>query len=325
MRIAMCLEDVPNIKWHLAAQMGVTDAVAIRWPNTDLPIWDYLTLARVQATYADFGFALRVIEGWVPMDAIRLGSEARDIEMERLVATIRNMGALGIEVFCYNWMARHNWLRTSTTVRTRGGALTTSYSNKIASADPAHKAVPDVTEDHLWGTLARFLEEILPVAEEAGVKLAMHPDDPPLSPVFGTGRIMRSVDAFERLLSLSSSPSNGLTFCQGNFCAMGSDIPAVIRQLGRDGRIHFVHFRDVRGTAEEFTEVFHDDGPTDMYAAMEAYRDIGFSGVMRPDHAPVMYGEANENPGYESLGRLFAVGYMRGLIEGVENARRAQP
>jgi len=322
-QIAMCLEDEPNAKWHLALQMGVTEAVAIRRYDTDIPIWDYLTLARIKQRYEDFGFRLRVIEGWLPMDAVRLNTENRALELDRVLRTIENMGALGIDCFCYNWMARHNWMRTSTTTRLRGGALTTSYSHRIGSAMPGVSDKVEIPEEFLWDTLAQFLEEALPVAEAAGVNLAMHPDDPPLSPLFGTGRIMRTPEAFERLLSMSDSKANGITFCQGNFAAMGADVPAQIRKLGADGRIHFVHFRDVQGGPEEFTEVFHDEGPTDMFETMRAYRDIGFQGVMRPDHAPVMYGEKNEAPGYEALGRLFAVGYMKGLIEGVDKTRDA--
>ncbi len=318
MRIAMCLEAEPDAKWHFARQMGLADAVALRVPGDDVPLWDFLVMARLKARFEDFGLRLAVLEGWIPMEDIKLDGPDRPRQMENLKAAVRNMGALGIPVLCYNWMARHNWLRTSVTTRTRGGALTTTYSHAVAGADPRHRNRAEVSEEFLWGSLRRFLDEVAPVAEEAGVKLAMHPDDPPLSPVFGTGRIMRSPEAFERLLSLHPSPVNGMTFCQGNFAAMGVDVPATIRRLGVSGRIHFVHFRDVRGDAREFTEVFHDDGPTDMWEAMRAYRDIGFDGVMRPDHAPSMYGEPNATPGYEALGRLFAVGYMKGLIEGVD-------
>jgi mannonate dehydratase len=126
---------------------------------------------------------------------------------------------------------------------------------------------------------------------------------------------MCSVDAFEQVLSLSSSANHGITFCQGNFALMTSDVPATIRQLGRDNRIHFAHFRDTRGTADNFIETFHDEGPTDMLACMKAYFDIGYEGVIRSDHVPTLEGESNDSPGYAELGRLFAVGYMTGLRE----------
>jgi mannonate dehydratase len=175
----------------------------------------------------------------------------------------------------------------------------------------------EVSEDHLWETLRYFLERVIPVAEEAGVKLAMHPDDPPLSPIRGLARIMRSVENYQRLLDMFPSPVNGVTLCQGNFALMTDDLPGVIRHFGAQGKIFFVHMRDVRGTPEHFVETFHDDGQTDMLACMKAYRDIGFDGVLRPDHVPTMLNEANEQAGYTAVGRLFAIGYLKGLREAV--------
>jgi mannonate dehydratase len=144
----------------------------------------------------------------------------------------------------------------------------------------------------------------------------MHPDDPPLPEFLGRARIMNSVESFERLVRLVPSPSNAICFCQGTFAEMGEDIPAAIRRLGP--HIRYVHFRDVRGTRERFVETFHDNGPTDMAAAMRAYREIGFDGPMRPDHVPQLVGEEDGPPGYTMLGRLFAFGYMRGLMHAIE-------
>ncbi len=121
----------------------------------------------------------------------------------------------------------------------------------------------------MWDNLQYFLEKIIPVAERAGVKLAMHPDDPPLSPIRGLGRIMRSVENFQRLIDLVPSPVNGITLCQGNFALMTDDLPGVIRQFGKQGKIFFVHLRDVRGTPEKFEETFHDDGQTDLLACLQ--------------------------------------------------------
>jgi mannonate dehydratase len=144
----------------------------------------------------------------------------------------------------------------------------------------------------------------------------MHPDDPPLDEFLGKARIMNSVEGFERLVKLVPSPSNAICFCQGTFAEMGLDIPATIRRLGK--HICYVHFRDVRGTADAFTETFHDNGPTDMVAAMRAYRAIGFDGPIRPDHVPQLAGEDDGEPGYTIKGRLFAFGYMRGLMQATE-------
>jgi mannonate dehydratase len=161
------------------------------------------------------------------------------------------------------------------------------------------------------------LERVLPIAEAAGVKLAVHPDDPPLAQVGGVPRILNTVQDFDRLLDLAPSPANGITLCQGNFAMMTPDLPGTIRRFGEQGKIFFVHFRDVRGTAGDFQETFHDDGQTALLACLRAYRDIGYSGLLRPDHVPTLAGEANDAPGYEVLGRLHAIGYIRGLSEAV--------
>ena len=128
---------------------------------------------------------------------------------------------------------------------------------------------------------------------------------------------MTSVEAFERAIETVPSERNGITMCQGNFALMTDDMPGTIRHLGSAGAIKFVHFRDVRGTPAHFVETWHDNGPTDMLECLRAYRDIGFQGVLRPDHVPTMHGEDNAKPGYAVLGRLFAIGYIRGLDEAV--------
>jgi mannonate dehydratase len=186
------------------------------------------------------------------------------------------------------------------------------------SAAPPRPESDLTAEPALWENFEYFLTRVVPVAEKAGVRLALHPDDPPISPVRGLGRIMRTVEAFERVIELVPSEFNGITLCQGNFALMTDDLPAVIRDFGSAGAINFVHFRDVRGTPEHFVETFHDDGPTDMLECLRAYADVGYTGVLRPDHVPTLFGEANDKPGYAVLGRLFAVGYIRGLAEAVD-------
>ena len=124
---------------------------------------------------------------------------------------------------------------------------------------------------------------------------------------------MRNVENYQRLLELVPSPMNGITLCQGNFTLMTDDLPTVIRQFA--DKIFFVHMRDVAGVPAKFQETFHDAGKTDMVACMRAYRDIGFSGVLRPDHVPTMAGDDNEHAGYSAIGRLFAIGYLKGIRE----------
>ncbi|MDE2747834.1 MAG: mannonate dehydratase [Chloroflexota bacterium] len=319
-QIAEMLPPVHSRLWDLAAQCGVTQAVgALDFAGhyDAAPPWSYTSLLRVKNAYEDGGFELAVIESRPPLTAAKLGLPGRDEEIDSVCELIDAMGRLGIPVWCYEWMPVLNWMRTSTTIRSRGGALVTGYDHS-QMLDAPLTDYGEVSEAQLWESLHYFLERVLPVAEAAGVKLAMHPDDPPLSPIRGLGRIMRSVDSFQRLLDLAPSEINGITLCQGNFTLMTDDLPAVIRRFA--DKIFFVHMRDVAGGPEKFEETFHDAGRTDMVACMRAYRDISFNGVLRPDHVPTMAGDDNERAGYSSIGRLFAIGYLKGIREAVYGA-----
>ena len=314
MKFAFFLQPEPNEMWQVAAQLGVTEAVASlpRARSGGLAPWDFLPLLHMKQRFANVGLNVAVIESAPPMDSIKLGLPGRDEEIDHVCELLTNMGAVGIPVWCYNFMAVFGWLRTSTSTPSRGGALVTSYDHELMAQAPLTEAGV-VSEEQLWDNFAYFLERVVPVAERAGVKLALHPDDPPISPIRGVSRIFTNVEAFKRAMALVPSPYNGLTFCQGSFSTMGANIPATIRAL--KDYIQFVHFRDIRGTARRFVETFHDDGPTNMLEAMRCYHEIGFDGVMRPDHVPTLAGDANDTPGYTTRGRIYALGYMRGLAE----------
>jgi mannonate dehydratase len=315
------LEQPPHPFWRTLRQVGIERAVGIlprfhadwREQTGERP-WDYAPLAHYRDQVAEAGLTLDVIEDNPPMDLLRLGRPGRDEELEAVCTLIRNMGALGIRVWCYNWMPVLGWLRTSVAVSGRGGASVSGWDlSRLANSPLTPAGVVD--SEALWSNLEWFLTRVCPVAEEAGVTLAMHPDDPPVSPIRGIARIMSSVESFERLLELSSSSAHAVTFCQGNFTLMTDDVPGLIRELGP--RIAFVHFRDVRGTPKRFVETFHDDGQTDMFACMRAYRDINFSGVIRVDHVPTLEGDVASVAGYSHQGRLHAIGYMAGLRDAV--------
>ncbi|MFC6976636.1 mannonate dehydratase [Halomicroarcula sp. GCM10025709] len=314
---ALVLPHEPDDRWHLARQMGVDDAVIHPLEIGDgRTQWSYDDLQGLSNWLAEVGLNFSVLEGAVPIsDRIRLGREGRDEDIEVFKEFLRNCGEVGIPVVCYDWMAGVRWARTAAHVEARGGSYVTEFDIEKTRGGP--ETLPDATHEDLWDGIEYFLQEVTPVAEEAGVKLGLHPDDPPRESLRDIPRIATSVENYDRVLAAYDSEYNGVTFCQGNFAAMGADIPAAIEQFGE--KINFVHFRDIEGDEDAFVETWHDDGPTDMLAAMRAYeRHVDDDVPMRPDHVPTMAGEDNSNPGYHTKGRLFAIGYMRGLREQVQ-------
>lgn len=319
MRLATVLTPLSDENLRLAAQCGVTDVVH-RYPGEDPAV-----LPEAKRRFAAFGLSLSVVEGYLPIENIKLGCDDGR-ELEQMKTLLRRMAEADVRLLCYNFMTGTDWVRTRLDAPERGGAKVTAFDLADVDAavrlgyrpadDERDQLARQLTPGQLWDHLERFLNALLPVAEACGVTLAMHPDDPPLPALLGKPRIMHTVEAFERLVRLAPSAANAVCFCQGTFAAMGVDVPATIRRLGP--HIKYVHFRDVRGTREAFAESFHDNGPTDMAAAMRAYREVGFAGPMRPDHVPQMVGEDDGEPGYTMLGRLFAYGYIRGLMHATE-------
>ena len=313
------MSNTSDSQLRFIQQMGVTDVVTSLRAEDRGDVWGFEPMLRLRKKVEDAGLTLSVFEGIPVPDRAKLGLPGRDEDIDNYCESLRNMGRAGIPVVCYNWMVAFGWLRTSTTTPGRGGAVATTYDHEEMQRGPLTEH-GEVGEDLLWKALEYFLKAVVPVAEESGVKLAMHPCDPPLSPIRGIGRIMTSPENFQRLIDLVPSPNNGLTFCQGCFTEMGVDIAATIHDFGKQGKIFFSHFRNLNGTAAKFTEQFHADGQQDMYIAMKAYYDAGVEGSIRPDHAPTMEGDDNSHPGYALQGRLLAVGYMRGLMEAIEKA-----
>ena len=307
--------------------MGISDVVVKVHPDlTGLADpWRYPTLSSIVSRLADAGLRVVGLEGdpfdMGPIKEFGAGPDEarRDEALERYRELLASMGRLGIRLLCYNFMVGRGWSRTG--VREgRGGARATYFS--AAEGAPAGER-PALTAEQVWANYGRFVGAVMPTAEACGVRMALHPDDPCLPSLGGYARIFGSVEAYDRAYALRPSPSNAVTFCQANFRLMGADLEKAARHFG--DRIAFVHVRDVEGTKEDFTELFHDQGSTDQFALMRTYREIGLDVPVRGDHVPEMEGDRllakDCVPGYYTLGRLFANGYLRALLQGTE--RRA--
>jgi mannonate dehydratase len=318
-RIAEYFDPYYTPFWTILQQVGVDAAISKldrrfdgEWNNSGDRPWDYGPLHQMKRRYEQAGLELVGIEDYPPMDNIRLGLPAREEEIAAVCTLIENMGKLEIPMLCYNWMACINWVRTDIGRRSRAGAKVTAFRH-ADMGEPGLTWAGNVSPEQLWSAWEYFVQIAIPVAERAGVRLALHPDDPPISEVRGIARIMNSVESYERAMAFIESEANAICLCQGNFALFCDDLPAVIRMFGKRGHLAFGHFRDVDGTALDFVETFHDEGMTDKVECMRAWHEVEFKGVLRPDHVPTLEGESNDDPGYSWLGRLHAVGYLQGL------------
>ncbi len=315
MRLIEFVPPVPHRLWALCRQMGITDVVVKAAPELTgrPPPWQRDALAGVVADLAAAGLRVVALEG-DPFDlsTVKLGLPGRDEALDRYRLLLGNMAELGIGLLCYNFMAGTGWHRTGERPG-RGGARATYFS---LSLTPRAMSGPLLEAEQVWDNYATFIRAVMPEAERLGLRMGLHPDDPPLPSLGGMARVFGSLEAFDRAYALAPCRANGVTFCQANFKLMGVDLDAAARHFGP--RIAFVHVRDVRGTAEEFVELFHDEGETDQLALFRTYRKLGFEEVpCRCDHVPAMEGEGDEPgfvPGYGTLGRLFANGYLKALL-----------
>ena len=311
-RLGMFLPPVPDHRWKLAAQTGVHYAVCR--VNPAFSPFSLDSMAEAQKTFLDAGFEIAALEGdQFDMSRIKLGLPGRDEDLEKDCCMLKNMGELGIPVLCYNFMAGVGWFRSKNDVPYRGGALTSRWSRNDVPEEPLK-----FSHEKLWENYAYFLHAVLPAAEEAGVTLCLHPDDPPVPELKGYPRIFTSAESYRRMLALAASPAAGITFCAATFRAMGEDDMALIREW--KDKIHFVHMRDNRPVPGGFMETFHDDGPTDLAVRLALLNELDMNVLLRPDHAPTMFGENNDEPGYAALGRIFAIGYFKGILEGLQKS-----
>jgi len=309
----------------------------------DVPVGDVWPVEKLQALrdrVEGAGLKFEVVESIPTHEDIKLGKPTRDRLIANFQQNIRNCAAVGVKVICYNFMPVFDWTRTEMAKVLSDGSTTLAFDAKeVAKIDPEQgislpgwdasykpeelKALLEeyksVGEAQLWANLEYFLKAIIPVAEEAGVKMAMHPDDPP-RPIFGLPRIMKNRDDYARLLDIVDSPANGITLCSGSLGAdLCNNVEALVREFGGRGRIHFGHLRNVKVEADgTFYESTHRscDGSLDMAAIVKAYYDVGFDGYWRPDHGRMIWGETGK-PGYGLYDRALGAVYLNGLWEAV--------
>jgi mannonate dehydratase len=257
------------------------------------------------------GLTLRNIatHGW---DEITLAKPDRDEKIEAWCTILRNLGEVGIPTMGYNFKPIGNFRTTSAIGR--GGVRYSTFDYDELMQNPPHVPEKAISAEDLRANLAYFLERVMPVAEQSGVRMALHPDDPPLSePLGGAARVVSSIEDYLQIFDMYPTASNAMLFCQGCVAEMGVDVEQAIRTIGGLDKIVYVHFRNIRGTPRNFQEVFVDEGQVDMRHMMEVYRDIGFNGPFMMDHTPTFSSREQTKWG----GVAFAVGYMRGLIHSV--------
>lgn len=305
-------------------------------------IWPKESLAAIKANAEKSGLLFDAVESVPVPEEIKLGTDKASEYTDVYCENIRRCAEYGVKCIVYNFMPVFDWTRTQLDKAAPDGSTSlVMYKEQLERLDPLRedihlpgwdasytqaevrsliKAYSDLGEEGLWLNLERFLKRIIPVAEECGVKLAIHPDDPPY-PIFGIPRIITNEYNIDRLLSIADSPSNSLCFCTGSLaCAADNDIPRLVRKYSSAGRIAFMHIRQIKLLEDgSFEECGHlsQNGRIDMYEVVKALTDTGFDGYVRPDHGRMIWGESGK-PGYGLYDRALGAAYINGLFEACE-------
>ncbi len=321
-------------------QLGVT-GITINRPDFDAPSWrtflgkhypygpadfnksakwDFMDLLNLRRRIEDFGLKLEAIEN-VPYrfyDKALIGAEGRDAQIENYCETLRNLGRAGINTLGYHFCPNLVW-RTSTARPARGGAGVTAFNYDDARHAPVtHGREIDAAE--MWENFEYFITRVLPVAEEAGVRMSLHADDPPVPTLGGVARIMNSLDGFRRAMKIGDSPNHGLTFCVGTWGQMGGEtVYEALDEFSRQKRAFYLHMRNIKGSVPDFSECFIDEGDLDVVRILRILKTNGFDGFLIDDHVPQMTADTP----WGHRGRAFSTGYLRGLCRGIEEADRA--
>jgi mannonate dehydratase len=308
------LQHITEENLRFAKQLGVTHIVVHGPRLGESGTLEFDQLLRLRKFIESQGLEAVAIEN-LPHDHwedVLLAGPRRDAQLDNICRTVENMGKTGWPILGYYFSIAGVWghWRSYQDGGGRGDAGLKSFDYDLVKDAPEHESGP-VSIDEMWDRMAYFLKRVIPVAEEAGVKLGAHQDDPPAPYLRGIGRLLTSHDNMQRLLDLVPSPSNCLELCQGTVAEMGPNgVIDAIRRFAGQGKIAYVHFRNVRGQFPKFDEVFIDEGDVDMLEAIQAYKEAGFDGVITPDHAPRVEGET----GYGYRGRAFALGYIKALM-----------
>lgn len=299
-----------DLSWDLAVQCGVKHGV-IRLPETqDFDLTDKSHWAALCDRFRSCGIQPLVVEPLPNQlhDHIKAGDAQRDAAIDGFLKMLPIMASEGIETVCFNFMAHVGWTRTASDLPQRGDARVTGF--RLADYRPTDRVI---TSAQLWDNYEYFLRAALPEAEKHGIRLALHPDDPPLAKLGNVERIMISLENIQKAMAIVPSPMLGVTFCQATYHMMGEDVFQAARALG--DKIFFIHFRNCQGNVTDFQETFHDNGELDMAKLIALYRELGLNVPIRVDHVPQMAGEQTGVAGYTALGRLYAIGYLKGLLQ----------
>lgn len=308
----------------------------------DVPVgeaWTYERIMELKEKIEQKGLFLEVIESVPVHEDIKLGLPSREKYIENYKITLRNLGKAGIPVVCYNFMPVFDWTRSSLDYELPDGSTCLIYEEEVVQQmnpltgelslpgwDSSYEKedlkrlfeqYESISEEDLWENLGYFIREIMPVAEESNIKMAIHPDDPPWS-IFGLPRIITDKKNLERFVNLYNSPHNGLCLCSGSLGANPeNDFPELVRHFGKLGRVNFMHARNIKLIGEKsFHESSHlsTDGSLDMYEIIRALREFDYAGPIRPDHGRMIWGETGK-PGYGLYDRALGATYLNGMWE----------
>ena len=338
--------------WKIRQIPGVTGVVSSLYDKAPGEVWHRFEIIDLKKAVETSGLKLAGIESVNVHDSIKAGLPEREAYIDNYITTLENLALEGVNIVCYNFMPVFDWTRSNLAKLRPDGSTVLSYSQSdIDKIDPAKmfenmdsgsngfllpgwepermarikelfEMYKDVDDQKLFDNLVYFLERIMPVCKKYGIYMAIHPDDPAW-PVFGLPRIVIDINSIQKLMKAVDCPHNGVTLCSGSLSSNpDNDIPEIISSL--KGRIHFAHVRNTKhnGT-KNFEESAHlsSDGSLDMYEIMKALYDVGFNGIIRPDHGRAIWGEVSL-PGYGLYDRALGACYLNGLWEAIEKGSR---